>query len=223
MNGFCRRYLTPLERSCLRKLFALAVSSLVGVLSAAGASAIPQVNLSIISRDECVFGDMDLIIRDLARDYSLGHFETRLLLHVRKVGSHDTVFSETLVNLQNSDRRTDLISRVFEGGLNFSLSDLSDGEYSVSVCKVASRRTTSCDAIQSKAFEEMAKDHQEDLAPSTREDRLYYFNTFTISPAGTDISPRAREQGRILNSMPLEIVNGTILLDLPKADEGKCH
>jgi hypothetical protein len=200
----------------------LYVLCLIGILHSFSAHAFPQLKFSIISRDECVFGDSDLIVRDFVKDYAAEHLDSQLLLEVRNMISKVILLKQTLVNLRDGDRKTDPFSRVFEDGLAFSLSQLPLGEYSIAICKIDSATTSSCDTIQVKSFEEMAKDHQEGGTPLVGENRLYYFNTFQITPSGLDFARVAKDKRRILNSMPLEMVDGALIIDLPKADREKC-
>ena len=55
------------------------------------------------------------------------------------------------------------------------------------------------------------------------EDELHrLFNIFQITPSGLDFARVAKDKRRILNSMPLEMVDGALIIDLPKADREKC-
>jgi hypothetical protein len=177
----------------------------------------------VISRDECVFGDSDLIIRDLARDYSLGHRDSQLVLEVRNERNQEEVFRQTLVDLRNDERKSDLFARVFNGGLNFAISGLQESEYSVSICKTRAHTPRACQNIRPKGFEEMAKDHEGDAPSSAQEDRLYFFNTFRVSPTRVDPHVEDKDERRLLNSMPFEMKDGVLIIDLPKANPDTCH
>jgi len=205
------------------KRVVLSIACALGVLDCHQAYAIPQVDLLLISRDECVFGDTDLIIRDLARDYSLGHRDSQLVLEVRNERTQEDVFRQTLVDLRNEERNSDLFARVFNGGLNFAISGLQESEYSVSICKIPANTPRACQNIRPKGFEEMAKDHEQDAPSSAQENRLYFFNTFTVTPTRVDPRVEDKDDRRVLNSMPFEMKDGVLIIDLPKANTDKCH
>lgn len=182
-----------------------------------------DLNIKIISTEECVFGDADLIIRDLSKDLSFHYLDTKLLIEVREEKTQKLLLNEVLADLSQPDGTKDRISEVFKPeGLALHIKDVEDSIYTISICKVGESEVTSCQSLKPQSFDELMKEHKSTKLDNARYNKLYYFKKFAFEKGKFNANVSFEDERALAKSMDLELKNGLLLVKLPQNSPNKC-
>lgn len=184
-----------------------------------------ELNVKIISRDECVFGDADLIFMDFKKDISYTYLDSKLLFEVWDEKTKKLVFKETLVDLAESDRAKDKFDSVFsnpQDGLTLNIKGVVDSVLSISICKVGDAAVDTCRNLKPQSFDQLFKEHSENKQTHTRTNKLYYFKKFSITKGKFNPREYFEDDKDLVDSMALEFRSGALVINLPKNNPAKC-